>query len=461
MTLHTSRNYPCIDDTAAQMPLRSRLYHLAPIGVKTPCVESLTSYISRLSEAHGVSPGTLANREIGPLTRMAYPSLSSEVVPSLNGVETTAIDCVNTLASLTLRTNLHCLTLLPWRDVISPLGLLRSVHAWCSACYQDWNERGQPVYDPLIWSLKAVKICPYHHQTLCEICSHCRRQLPVLSHRSRPGHCPRCLHWLGLSSTTSTGPMTDDHMEDQLWVTSVLGELIAASPNLPSPPGLRAFSNAIGYYVHALGGGIYTNLGRLVGTPSTTIMRWATAQCRPKMDQVLALSRALGISIMQFLNQETVQTSAIKTPKRLKRPIDRPGSQIDSTDIRVTLEKTLNNNEYPPPSLRQIAAAIGRSHSLLVHQHPDLCQLIANRYATYRKQRKEERVRDLQSRVRKVTLAVHEQGLFPSVRRVAALLGKAGYIRDPVARQTLDEVRRELGLNTDPQRTDNLGTKQE
>ena len=36
------------------MPSRSNLYSLKPIGVKTPYIESLTSYIMRLAEAHSV-----------------------------------------------------------------------------------------------------------------------------------------------------------------------------------------------------------------------------------------------------------------------------------------------------------------------------------------------------------------------------------------------------------------------
>ena len=43
-------------------PEHSRLYALAPLGVGTPNVESLTSYMSRLAEVHSVSLRTLAIR---------------------------------------------------------------------------------------------------------------------------------------------------------------------------------------------------------------------------------------------------------------------------------------------------------------------------------------------------------------------------------------------------------------
>src|SRR5215510_9561974 len=49
---------------------RSCLYALAPIGVGTAAVESLTGYISRLAAAHAVETGVLVNHELLP--RIAY-----------------------------------------------------------------------------------------------------------------------------------------------------------------------------------------------------------------------------------------------------------------------------------------------------------------------------------------------------------------------------------------------------
>src|SRR5258708_37289702 len=49
------------------LPERSRLYHLKPVGIDTPLVENLTSYIIRLAEAHCVLPKTLITKEVLPL----------------------------------------------------------------------------------------------------------------------------------------------------------------------------------------------------------------------------------------------------------------------------------------------------------------------------------------------------------------------------------------------------------
>ena len=45
------------------IPERSHFYSLKPVGIGTPQVESLSSYVARLAEAHGVSVGDLVGRE--------------------------------------------------------------------------------------------------------------------------------------------------------------------------------------------------------------------------------------------------------------------------------------------------------------------------------------------------------------------------------------------------------------
>src|SRR5436305_2454272 len=52
------------DSVKPLIPSRSRLYHLEPIGIGTPYVESLTSYINRLARAHCVLSGKLIAQEV-------------------------------------------------------------------------------------------------------------------------------------------------------------------------------------------------------------------------------------------------------------------------------------------------------------------------------------------------------------------------------------------------------------
>lgn len=59
---------PWPEEQAERKP-HSRLYSLEPIGIGSPLVESMTSYITRLSEAHSVYPRTLVTHEIAPMLK--------------------------------------------------------------------------------------------------------------------------------------------------------------------------------------------------------------------------------------------------------------------------------------------------------------------------------------------------------------------------------------------------------
>src|SRR5260370_32199316 len=52
--------------TLPSLPAPSVLYALAPVGSGTPLVESMTSYIARLAEAHCVFPGVLMRHLVVP-----------------------------------------------------------------------------------------------------------------------------------------------------------------------------------------------------------------------------------------------------------------------------------------------------------------------------------------------------------------------------------------------------------
>ncbi|HEY7068447.1 MAG TPA: hypothetical protein VII06_43770 [Chloroflexota bacterium] len=58
--------YPAWDLARPAVPPRSRLFHLAPIGIGTPETESLTSYLTRLAAAHSVRVRELVVHECLP-----------------------------------------------------------------------------------------------------------------------------------------------------------------------------------------------------------------------------------------------------------------------------------------------------------------------------------------------------------------------------------------------------------
>lgn len=212
----------CSSSNTPAIPERSRLYFLEPIALDTPYVEGLVSYICRLAEAHHVSPGVLIKQEILPSFRRTYSIggrtayqvrndrfetlVSSFPTPKYrknpNEYGLLAWQYIEGLEPLTLQKNLQSLTIPSWSEEASQrhqnIEFSRRVRAWCPECLQVWRDDKQPVYEPLIWSIAAVTICPIHQQPLRSYCPHCQKtQLPI-SGRMQVGRCAYCQKWLSI-----------------------------------------------------------------------------------------------------------------------------------------------------------------------------------------------------------------------------------------------------------------------
>ena len=146
------------------VPRRSRLYHLEPIGVGTPYVESLTGYICRLALAHCVSPRTLIRQEILPISNRSSKKqpcvetiLSVEFAVNINGGELVTQNYVQGLEALTLKANLQSLTMRAWKwKILARTGdPIRFLRAWCPKCYQDWHNALQHMWNGTADSLNA------------------------------------------------------------------------------------------------------------------------------------------------------------------------------------------------------------------------------------------------------------------------------------------------------------------
>src|SRR4051812_5022780 len=114
--------YETWDLTAPVVPPRSRLFNLKPIGVGTPMVECLTSYFSRLAEAHCLSPGVLNQHELmlrGAGARNMFSCKTNgrarSYTSGINGKDSVAANFVSVLGNLTGRGDLKYLSMIPWK----------------------------------------------------------------------------------------------------------------------------------------------------------------------------------------------------------------------------------------------------------------------------------------------------------------------------------------------------------
>ncbi len=217
------------------VPPRSRLYGMAPREVGTVWAESLTSYINRLGWQHGVAPRTLMAQEVVPALapewRSNFASRRLNIFTAhamcLNGAGNPAAIWLTALSQLTMRSDLPLLTSL-WRIGDLPnYGNLRLSPAWCPVCYVEWKKQNVPIYQPLLWMLQVMVICPRHKRRLVEFCPFCQRKQAIFtSDKTRPGECTKCAMWLGTEAEAQAEQELDEEwIAWQEWVVKVLYDL--------------------------------------------------------------------------------------------------------------------------------------------------------------------------------------------------------------------------------------------
>jgi hypothetical protein len=360
---------------------RSYFYPLAPIGVGTAAVKSLTGYISRLAAAHAVYTGTLVNRELlsrVPYTKGVWTGQSPPHLPgysfyigahTLNGVGHRTQLWVTLLQELTGVPRLNLLTTLPWAGAIACVRLLRSHRAWCSSCFGEEDASAPSAYERLAWVFQVVTVCPAHRQPLESACPFCGRMQYVLSARSRPGYCSRCHHWLG---RMSDGTMVHADLTEQIRIAEMVGALLAASPTLPAHFGLDLFRKNVRGLVRDAGG--YRRFHAGIQRPY--VRDWVRRPILPRMNSLVRLSSRQQVPLVRLLTER--MEAGNKTDQKCA---SKAHYRVQAAVVEAALQAALGAS-IPPP-LRQIANRLGyRQVTPLQFRYPALCREIAQKRRT-------------------------------------------------------------------------------
>lgn len=196
-------------EAGISMPGRSWLIPLEPIGGGTALVESLTSYVTRLAMAHSVSvldlldfvvsrtPVGSVHKKHTPPGRASLAQLVLQKPETLNGIDDRAYFIRLGLLGLTGCTTLDRLTAEPLFGLSLPPPILGDRAAWCPYCFQEWQDKGEALYEPLLWKLQLVTACPVHGQPLAQTCHVCKSSVRHLGECRTIGWCEKCATWLG------------------------------------------------------------------------------------------------------------------------------------------------------------------------------------------------------------------------------------------------------------------------
>ena len=374
-----------------RLPPRSLLYALEPIGIGTAFVESLSSYVARLAEAHSVSVGDLVG-----LVLSDVPNLRGAILPpaakasrrgghgfrvcsyTVNGVTARAITWVQALEAATRRHDLQYLTILPFRHAL-PDHLFHRHRAWCSLCYEDWQRNSQTVYEPLLWAIKTTSHCLVHRQPLRHDCPHCGRLLNPLGVFARPGCCERCGGWLGSPHAGCNQPQPGE--KDQTWSCAQVGSLLAMLPSIDPVAARESLRRTLTIYVEEVAGGNILAVTEYTQCSGPMLHGWLAGAAVPRIENLLRIARRLNIPLASFFAAAGPASADIAAARQAVSVYGkhRLSSCRRRREIRQALLTALD--AAVPSTVIDIARRLGYTTTdSLYRDHRALCYKIAARF---------------------------------------------------------------------------------
>ncbi len=411
----------------------SRLFNIDPIGVGTPYVESLPSYIKRLAEAHSVLPGILLKHEIlsEPSDyRLKVLSISNELLLSISS------DFIRALEIKTNNNNIHNLSLTKLSDYIDKSYLLRDNAAWCPRCYEEARKYNEPIYEQLIWYIKDINICGKHLTKLHQICPHCHKQFKTYGPLGRVGYCYHCNHWLG--NYNEDYYSYSELKNFDIWAFDNIGSILSNIPKL-SLSDESCLSKNISEILEFTGFS-QQKLGDRIAVTSESIHNWIIGSKKPPLSSVLLLSYKFGLHVSELLfekinsNNININIKNLKVEPRPEKP------NIDFNELQLAIKKALTSAELI--SITSLAKKNGVKLETIKRHFPREYHLLIQK----NKRQKEETALRKEEQIREKMIALNEKGKFPSISRVTHGLGIYSKMSERY-RKTWESTLRELGYS--------------
>jgi len=310
-----------------------------------------------------------------------------------------------------------------------------------------------PIYDPLLWALEVATVCLRHASWLQKYCPYCKRRSTMLAPRGRPGYCSHCGAWLGSMlalENRDSDVIAEDELNWQRYVILTVGELLAASPALSSPPARESFAQAIEEYLEYSADGKVSVLARRLHLSRRTIRDWKRGLQIPQLESLLQCSYLLDASPLDLftanvsISRDTAR-KASPTQIEVKEKVKKRYRVLNVEAIRKELEAELLMLEGLSSPMSAVAKRLNYDHSFLCKHFPELCRAISDRYRAYRRKRREERKQTILDEIRETTFSIHAQELYPSQERVRLRLTKPSSIKEPGALAAWHEALQVLG----------------
>lgn len=304
-----------MDDTiwdTNEMPMLSpsTLYHIEPLGMGTPYVESLTSFLKRLAQAHHLT--------VAKLVSFCCTQTQEDLMPTtvhkllwIDGITPFAEKWAHLVSKLTCQSAVIYLTMANWKGLLNGYKLLRHQQAWCPQCYEAWAKNGQPIYEPLLWRLQGVHICLVHRCPLVDCCPACSQRFVAITGNGTVGFCAKCRAWLGHEFRTSNTVATNPESEQ---FSQTVAQFLTLTPEIP-----QHNANAVVQTVEMLHWKrrmAYTHISGALQIGINPLQSLRAGQTLPNLNTLVRLSWLSEMNLPEILDSSARDSLEHSTPSQ-------------------------------------------------------------------------------------------------------------------------------------------------
>ncbi|WP_158234715.1 TniQ family protein [Lentibacillus sediminis] len=289
------------------------LYSLNPIMNEGKDVESLSSYLIRLANAHKVSVGILTSKILKEYLRAHKLKYATNIYLAhsshINGLGEFSEINVKILEKLTGQRKLSNLTLIKFREVFSKKKLMKTTRAWCPDCLQLMKENSLPLYEKLIWNINHYDVCVKHSTFLKTTCAQCGMLQNIIHVKSSIGYCQYCFSWLGEIKRDSDDNF-ENRFEESIYNSEQIEEMFNYffnSIKVQSEPRISSL-NFINNKLRENSALKDFSLTKLDITQDS-LLAYGVGKTMPEINMLLKISRFLEVSFVEILNGQVKKVS--------------------------------------------------------------------------------------------------------------------------------------------------------
>lgn len=425
---------------------RSQLYSLKSIGIEEPYIESLTSYLIRLSEAHQVYPSSLISYVIAPILNKEFLIYSTarggnrfyDGARTMNGFGSNSLDMIDALEKLTKVQQLGILTLASIKEVVPLRYLLKNYLSWCPVCYEEQLNTGDAIYNLLLWSLEMVNTCSRHRCKLETECFLCHKKIPVLHRKSQNGYCPYCNEWLGRETDLSKH---SDENDFDYKITLMAEQIIKHKEQIKISASKHQVIRNLNHLVNIYTEGNMQDFARKLNLAKTTLWGWCNGKALPPLSRVLEICCLFDMSPVNFyiedirVNKEKMVFNAGAYSKGTKKR----EIKFDYDTALSILQKYAYHSDSNI-SMNVLAKQLGYSKRTLYKHFPDLCKAISAKNTGVIKEKATQVYVSNCLVIDQHVESLMQQGVYPSRRRIEEMANKPGLLKDKKLRNYFKEL---------------------